>query len=99
MTSSFNCALISLSDHIVSDRRGIVTPEYRAEHEQVGDDNIIINNKTYGTAKIVQPQVIANYNVIINLTQFSRYRSAMYDTYIITIYIVHFTFFFSFLFN
>lgn len=60
MTSAFNCVLISLSDHIVSDRRGIVTPEYRAEHEQVGDDNIIINNKTYGTAKIVQPQVITN---------------------------------------
>ncbi|XP_071633359.1 palmitoyltransferase ZDHHC9 isoform X2 [Temnothorax longispinosus] len=38
------------------DRRGIVTPEYRAEHERVGDDNVITNNKTYGTAKIVQPQ-------------------------------------------
>lgn len=58
MTSSFNCLLNSLSDHIVSDRRGIVTPEYRAEHERVGDDNVITNNKTYGTAKIVQPQVI-----------------------------------------
>ncbi|XP_018058921.1 PREDICTED: uncharacterized protein LOC108694132 isoform X2 [Atta colombica] len=38
------------------DRRGIVTPEYRAEHERVGEDNVITNNKTYGTAKIVQPQ-------------------------------------------
>ncbi|XP_020292309.1 palmitoyltransferase ZDHHC9 isoform X2 [Pseudomyrmex gracilis] len=37
------------------DRRGIVTPEYRAEHERVGDDNVI-SNKTYGTTKIVQPQ-------------------------------------------
>lgn len=58
MTSSFNCLLNSFSDHIVSDRRGIVTPEYRAEHERVDDDNVITNNKTYGTAKIVQPQVI-----------------------------------------
>lgn len=48
----------SFSDHIFSDRRGIVTPEYRAEHESIGDDNVITNNKTYGTAKIVQPQVI-----------------------------------------
>ncbi|XP_032686335.1 palmitoyltransferase ZDHHC5-like isoform X1 [Odontomachus brunneus] len=38
------------------DRRGIVTPEYRAEQERVGDDNVITNNKTYGTVKIVQPQ-------------------------------------------
>ena len=60
MTSSFNCALNSFSNHIVPDRRGIVTPEYRAEHERVGDDNVITNNKTYGTAKIVQPQVITN---------------------------------------
>lgn len=38
------------------DRRGIVTPEYRAEQERVGGDNVIINNKTYGTVKIIQPQ-------------------------------------------
>ncbi|XP_024945904.1 uncharacterized protein LOC107272832 isoform X5 [Cephus cinctus] len=38
------------------DRRGIVTPEYRAEQERIGDDNVIANNKTYGTVKIVQPQ-------------------------------------------
>ncbi|KAG7188288.1 hypothetical protein KM043_007951 [Ampulex compressa] len=38
------------------DRRGIVTPEYRAEQERVGDDSVITNNKTYGTVKIVQPQ-------------------------------------------
>lgn len=39
------------------DRRGIVTPEYRAEQEKVVDENVITNNKTYGTVKIVQPQV------------------------------------------
>ncbi|CAD1473858.1 unnamed protein product, partial [Heterotrigona itama] len=38
------------------DRRGIVTPEYRAEQERVGGDSVITNNKTYGTVKIVQPQ-------------------------------------------
>ncbi|XP_012344757.2 palmitoyltransferase app isoform X2 [Apis florea] len=38
------------------DRRGIVTPEYRAEQERVGGDNVITNNKTYGTVKIIQPQ-------------------------------------------
>nr|XP_034183461.1 palmitoyltransferase ZDHHC9 isoform X1 [Osmia lignaria] len=38
------------------DRRGIVTPEYRAEQERVSDDSVITNNKTYGTVKIVQPQ-------------------------------------------
>ncbi|XP_012272728.1 palmitoyltransferase app isoform X2 [Orussus abietinus] len=38
------------------DRRGIVTPEYRAEQEKTGDDNVTVNNKTYGTVKIVQPQ-------------------------------------------
>lgn len=38
------------------DRRGIVTPEYRAEQEKVVDENVITNNKTYGTVKIVQPQ-------------------------------------------
>lgn len=57
--------LYSFSDHIFSDRRGIVTPEYRAEHESIGDDNMITNNKTYGTAKIVQPQVIMNYSYSI----------------------------------
>lgn len=67
MTSSFNCVLNSFLNHIVSDRRGIVTPEYRAEHERVGDDNVITNNKTYGTAKIVQPQVITNYSVFISI--------------------------------
>ncbi|KOC61792.1 putative palmitoyltransferase ZDHHC14 [Habropoda laboriosa] len=38
------------------DRRGIVTPEYRAEQERIGDDSVITNNKAYGTVKIVQPQ-------------------------------------------
>ncbi|KAF7390197.1 hypothetical protein HZH68_012054 [Vespula germanica] len=38
------------------DRRGIVTPEYRAEQERVSDENVIANNKSYGTVKIVQPQ-------------------------------------------
>ncbi|XP_017876658.1 palmitoyltransferase app isoform X1 [Ceratina calcarata] len=38
------------------DRRGIVTPEYRAEQGRPGDDSVITNNKTYGTVKIVQPQ-------------------------------------------
>lgn len=38
------------------DRRGIVTPEYRAEQGRAGDDSVITNNKTYGTVKIVQPQ-------------------------------------------
>lgn len=55
------------SHHIFSDRRGIVTPEYRAEHESIGDDNVITNNKTYGTAKIVQPQVITIYSIFISL--------------------------------
>lgn len=99
MTSFFNCTLISFSDCIVSDRRGIVTPEYRAEHEQVTDDNII-NNKTYGTAKIVQPQVIINYNVFISLIEYSRYRSVKYIRYIciiVTIYIVY-IFFITFYF-
>lgn len=59
--------LNSFLGHIFSDRRGIVTPEYRAEHERVGDDNVITNNKTYGTAKIVQPQVITYYNALISL--------------------------------
>lgn len=39
------------------DRRGIVTPEYRAEQERISSDNVITNNKTYGTVKIIQPQV------------------------------------------
>ncbi|XP_048510530.1 palmitoyltransferase app isoform X2 [Athalia rosae] len=39
------------------DRRGVVTPEYRAEQERGGDENVIINNKTYGTVKTVQPQL------------------------------------------
>ncbi|XP_046466258.1 palmitoyltransferase ZDHHC9 isoform X1 [Neodiprion pinetum] len=39
------------------DRRGIVTPEYRAEQERGGDENVIVNNKTYGTVKTVQPQL------------------------------------------
>lgn len=43
---------------IFIDRRGIVTPEYRAEQERVGGDSVITNNKTYGTVKIVQPQVL-----------------------------------------
>ncbi|XP_015438454.1 PREDICTED: palmitoyltransferase ZDHHC18 [Dufourea novaeangliae] len=38
------------------DRRGIVTPEYRAEQERVSDDSVITNNKSYGTVEIVQPQ-------------------------------------------
>ncbi|XP_078039199.1 palmitoyltransferase app [Augochlora pura] len=38
------------------DRRGIVTPEYRAEQEKVGDDNVITNSKAYGTVEVVQPQ-------------------------------------------
>ncbi|XP_076281279.1 palmitoyltransferase app isoform X2 [Lasioglossum baleicum] len=38
------------------DRRGIVTPEYRAEQEKVGDDSVITNSKTYGTVEVVQPQ-------------------------------------------
>ncbi|XP_015174340.1 PREDICTED: uncharacterized protein LOC107065291 isoform X2 [Polistes dominula] len=38
------------------DRRGIVTPEYRAEQERVSDENVIANNKSYGTVKIIQPQ-------------------------------------------
>lgn len=49
---------------MISDRRGIVTPEYRAEQERLGDDNVIANNKTYGTAKIVQPQVDINTTVV-----------------------------------
>lgn len=43
---------------MLTDRRGIVTPEYRAEQERVSDDSVITSNKTYGTVKIVQPQVI-----------------------------------------
>ncbi|XP_033331686.2 palmitoyltransferase app isoform X3 [Megalopta genalis] len=39
------------------DRRGIVTPEYRAEQEKVGDDSVITNSKAYGTVEVVQPQV------------------------------------------
>ncbi|XP_014210173.1 palmitoyltransferase ZDHHC18 [Copidosoma floridanum] len=38
------------------DRRGVVTPEYRAEHERASEDNVITNNKSYGNVKIVQPQ-------------------------------------------
>ncbi|XP_032452609.1 palmitoyltransferase ZDHHC9 isoform X1 [Nasonia vitripennis] len=38
------------------DRRGVVTPEYRAEQERVSEDCVITNNKTYGTVKLVQPQ-------------------------------------------
>ncbi|XP_008551406.1 palmitoyltransferase ZDHHC9 isoform X1 [Microplitis demolitor] len=38
------------------DRRGIVTPGYRAERERTGDDYVIANNKAYGTVKIMQPQ-------------------------------------------
>ncbi|XP_011504637.1 PREDICTED: palmitoyltransferase ZDHHC18 [Ceratosolen solmsi marchali] len=37
------------------DRRGVVTPEYRAEQERVSED-CIVTDKTYGTVKIVQPQ-------------------------------------------
>ncbi|XP_066586545.1 palmitoyltransferase ZDHHC9 isoform X1 [Prorops nasuta] len=39
------------------DRRGIVTPEFRAEQERSGSESTITNNKTYGTVKIVQPQI------------------------------------------
>ncbi|XP_063985447.1 palmitoyltransferase ZDHHC9 isoform X1 [Diachasmimorpha longicaudata] len=42
------------------DRRGVVTPGYRAEHERVGEDYVIANNKAYGTVKIIQPQVNGN---------------------------------------
>lgn len=41
----------------IADRRGVVTPGYRAEHERVGEDYVIANNKAYGTVKITQPQV------------------------------------------
>lgn len=48
----------------ILDRRGVVTPEYRAEQERGADENVLVNNKTYGTVKTVQPQV----NPIIILT-------------------------------
>lgn len=77
-------------DHIVSDRRGIVTPEYRAEHERVGDDNVITNNKTYGTAKLVQPQVIIMCLLAYfdNTVKYSRHRSVcdVYTFFVIFVY-------------
>ncbi|KAK0182870.1 hypothetical protein PV327_000959 [Microctonus hyperodae] len=38
------------------DRRGIVTPGYRAEQERINDDYIITNNKAYGPVKIAPVQ-------------------------------------------
>ncbi|XP_044589951.1 palmitoyltransferase app isoform X2 [Cotesia glomerata] len=38
------------------DRRGIVTPGYRAERERTCEDYVIANNKAYGTVKVMQPQ-------------------------------------------
>ncbi|KAJ8669080.1 hypothetical protein QAD02_000339 [Eretmocerus hayati] len=38
------------------DRRGIVTPEFRAEQERTSEENVITNNKSYGNVKIIQPQ-------------------------------------------
>lgn len=45
-----------------------MTPEYRAEQERVSDDSVITNNKTYGTVKIVQPQVIGYLFIRLYLT-------------------------------
>uniref|UniRef100_A0ABD2X857 Palmitoyltransferase n=1 Tax=Trichogramma kaykai TaxID=54128 RepID=A0ABD2X857_9HYME len=42
------------------DRRGVVTPEYRAEQKRVSEDCVITNNKVYGTVKVVQPQSNGN---------------------------------------
>ncbi|KAK0164741.1 hypothetical protein PV328_003327 [Microctonus aethiopoides] len=44
------------------DRRGIVTPGYRAEQEKISDDYVITNNKAYGPVKIAPVQ--ANGHII-----------------------------------
>lgn len=67
------------------DRRGIVTPEYRAEQERVGGDNVIINNKTYGTVKIIQPQVFKYLLVLLVLVFYLYHYLYIIFFYIITV--------------